>query len=325
MRASIIAAAMLLALASPAAYASCTSQTGSGVLPSTPSTETGSANSVEVAGGLTCTGGALQLLSSATFTVTLTGTTNSLKLKDTSGDTIPYHVYLDNDYSTELSIGQTINLSDVQGLNLLGLFGGPNGSAPLYIRTEAAHFLSAGTYNDALNVKWTYNVCAGIGVGSICIGRDTGTITSTVQLSQQITQDCVFNAPDIHFGSAPLVSQFEPVTQQLQLYCTKGSSYQVGLGPGLHASGGQRYMQSGDNLLAYDIFTPQGRSWGSLDDSQGRTSDDADSNPGPGLGGGPGVAGSQAQGFAYTARIDTNQATPPAGDYSDRIVVTVRF
>lgn len=322
-RAGLAVLAMLL-IAAPA-MADCYGGTSDGSLETVPSTQTGQSYTTVVGGGLVCDGSTLALLHTPTFIVTLTGTTHDLALENGQGDRIPYTVYLDDSYQTPLAIGQTINLSDVQVLDLLNLFTAPNGSVPFYIRTSPARFLSAGTYTDTLHTRWYYQVCSGVAIGGLCIGQDSGTIAADIVISQQITRDCLFTAPDINFGSAPLVTGFAPVHQTLALYCTKGSTYQVELGPGLHGDAGQRYMASGDDRLAYDIYQPDGTRWGEAANGQARASTSADTRPGPGLGGGPGVGASTAQGFNYTARIEPDQPTPPAGHYSDRILVTVRF
>jgi spore coat protein U-like protein len=77
-------------------------------------------------------------------------------------------------------------------------------------------------------------------------------------------------------------------------------------------------MISGTNYLAYEIYKSATTTrWGSV--GQGpRASTDADVNPGNGLG-----AGSQI--FNYNARVDTTQTTPPAGSYTDSVVLNVSF
>lgn len=66
--------------------------------------------------------------------------------------------------------------------------------------------------------------------------------------------DCMITAPDIDFGSSPLVAGFEPVSQVISLTCTKNSSFSIGLNDGLNASGGQRRMISSGHYLEYEIY-----------------------------------------------------------------------
>ena len=61
-----------------------------------------------------------------------------------------------------------------------------------------------------------------------------GTVELTVNLT--VANDCLITAPNIAFGSAPVVSAFVPVTSQtINLACTKGSAYTVGLDDGERA------------------------------------------------------------------------------------------
>ncbi len=67
-----------------------------------------------------------------------------------------------------------------------------------------------------------------------------------------VSNDCVITAPNISFGSAPVISAFATVTgQTINLACTKGSAYTVGLSDGQHpvSAGGRRQMISGSNYL----------------------------------------------------------------------------
>lgn len=77
-------------------------------------------------------------------------------------------------------------------------------------------------------------------------------------------------------------------------------------------------MVSGSNFLNYDIFKSATTTrWGSVTTSR-RASSTAEVNPGNGLG-----TGSQV--FNYNAAIYPNQATPPAGTYTDNVVLDVGF
>ena len=140
-------------------------------------------------------------------------------------------------------------------------------------------------------------------------------------MNMTVSNDCVITAPNISFGSAPVISAFATVTgQTINLACTKGSAYTVGLSDGQHpvSAGGRRQMISGSNYLAYDIFKSAGSTrWGSVGSAR-RSSTDAEVNPGNGLG-----TGSQI--FNYNARIYTDQSTPPAGTYIDNVVLDVGF
>jgi spore coat protein U-like protein len=126
-----------------------------------------------------------------------------------------------------------------------------------------------------------------------------------------VTNDCSITAPDIQFGSAPLLAGFAARSQNIGLLCTKGLVYTVGLSPGANASGGRRRMASGANRLQYDIFKPDATVWGAT---------------GAARAAGAGIAdGLATQLMPYTARIYTDQPQPAAGTYTDSVVVDVGF
>ncbi|BBU44377.1 hypothetical protein PPTS312_22920 [Pseudomonas putida] len=205
-------------------------------------------------------------------------------------------------------------------IDLLGLLGGTTPKAvPIYMRTQIGSNVAAGLYQENLTVAWSWDYCSGIGALGICLGRDVGSGTKTLNVSLTVTNDCQITTPDISFSSAPVVAGFGTVSQSLNVSCTKGSNYTVGLDDGQNVSGGRRRMKSSaNNYLAYDIFKSAGTvRWGSSGAAR-RASTDADVNPGAGTG-----IGSQV--FNYNAKVYTDQATPPAATYSDSVILDVQF
>jgi spore coat protein U-like protein len=272
-------------------------------------------------GGLSCTGSLLSLLTSndhfyATVTSSKTG------LVGPTGDVIGYTLYANNSTSYPITRGVQFDFARNGIIDALGLLGSvvPK-TVPLYLRTTLGSNVAAGVYSETLSIFWSWDYCSGIGIGSICVGRDISSGTTTLTVTLTVANDCTITAPNIAFGSAPVVSAFTPVTgQTVNLACTKGSAYTVGLGDGQNAVsvGGRRRMVSGGNYLAYDIFKSAGTTrWGSVGSAR-RASTDAEVNPGNGLG-----TGSQV--FNYNARVYTDQVTPPAGTYLDSVVLDVGF
>lgn len=205
-------------------------------------------------------------------------------------------------------------------IDLLGLLGGTTPKAvPIYMRTQIGSNVAAGLYQENLTVAWSWDYCSGIGALGICLGRDVGSGTKTLNVSLTVTNDCQITTPDISFSSAPVVAGFGTVSQSLNVSCTKGSNYTVGLDDGQNVSGGRRRMKSSaNNYLAYDIFKSAGTvRWGSSGAAR-RASTDADVNPGAGTG-----TGSQL--FNYNAKVYTDQPTPPAATYSDSVILDVQF
>ena len=290
-------------VASPASYGPISS-----TLVRTAAQSTSSSNA-----GLTCTAGGISLLGEAYFKATITSSNSGMV--GPTGDVIAYTIDASNSIAKPITRGQAFDFASN------GLLGTSAPSViPLYF-TTAVNNVAAGVYTETLNVRWDWSYCTGLGVLGICLGYDTGSNKiSTLTVSMTVANDCTISAPSISFGSAPVVSAFSTVSQTVSVNCTKGSAYTVGLGDGTHpvSVGGRRQMMSGGNYLAYDIFQSAGTTrWGSVGAAR-RASTTAEVNPGTGLG-----SGSQI--FNYNARIYTDQATPPAGTYTDSVVLDVSF
>ncbi|WP_110685156.1 Csu type fimbrial protein [Salinicola aestuarinus] len=268
--------------------------------------------------GISCPATALTVLPGGFFINATVSSANDLRLRHASGDSIAYAAYpSDNPQAPALTPGAPFNYYNSGFLQT----GSGWVNVPMTFRVPAAAGnLSAGTYTDTLTIVWRWSVCREIGLGGLCLGAPrTGNATSVINLTLTIAPDCIVQAPDVDFGSAPLISGFEPVTQTLLVRCTKGQSFSVGIDNGQHAAGGQRRMAAGGDYLAYEIFQGPASTtrWGNSGGAR-RASTSAETNPGAGT-------GITAQGFIYRAEILTDQATPPPGAYSDTLVVDIAF
>ena len=256
-------------------------------------------------------------LASASNTV---GTRGTLTLAGASGgDNIPVQLCNVSTCASEMTIGATaITYNSTQLQGLIGLLGGLNFSIPLYLRTVPGQVVAAGTYSGTLNLAVTYRICTGLAAAGLCLaGQDqngSGTIPITVTLT--VANDCTtITAPNISFGSAPLVSSFAAVSQSISVVCTKGSTYTVGLSNGNNANGSVRNMANGTNRLSYEIYKGSSSNrWGPAG-TEPQSSVNAATVSGDGL----------TRTFPYTARILTTQTTPPAGNYTDSVVVDLTF
>ncbi|MEZ3500716.1 spore coat protein U domain-containing protein [Pantoea sp. KPR_PJ] len=269
-------------------------------------------------------GSSLSLLGNNQITFQLTGATSvsgtrgTLKRSgDTGTDNIPVQLCVDSACATELTIGAAAYVySQAVLVNLAGLLGSLNFAIPVYLRTVPGQIVAAGTYTTTLNLAVTYNVCTSVSVASLCLSQQTGSGVIPISVTLVVTNDCTtITAPNISFGSAPLVGSFSAVSQTINVVCSKGSAYTVGLSNGSYASGTQRQMASGTNRLSYDIYkgTSSNR-WGPTGTDR-YSSANSTSVSSDGL----------TRGFSYTARILTTQNTPPAGNYTDSVVVDVSF
>ncbi|WP_194206584.1 spore coat U domain-containing protein [Superficieibacter sp. 1612_C1] len=214
--------------------------------------------------------------------------------------------------TTETTIGQSYTWS---GNTLLGLLSSKRYTLPVYIRTVGGQSVSAGPYRVTLNFSVSYSVCS-LGISLLCTTAQTGTRTLSTQVDLTVTNDCItINAPNVNFGSAPLVRDFPTISQSVGITCTKGSSYTVGINNGSWANGNVRNMAFGANRLSYDIYK------GSTTNRWGSTGAERwDSNSSSAV-----SQDGLLRTYNYTARILSGQTTPPVGDYSDTLLIDIAF
>ena len=270
--------------------------------------------------GLRCTGSLLTLLTlNDHFYATVSASTTGMV--GPTGDVISYNLYATNNTCAAYLVnrGTAYDFARNGIIDALGLLGGSTPkTVPIYVNTIIGSNVAAGIYTETLSIFWDWSYCAGIGALGVCLGRDTNSGTASLTVNMTVNNDCTVTAPNISFGGFPVISAFSPVSQTVNVSCTKGSPYTVGLDPGQNASDGRRRMVSGGNYLSYDIFKSAGTTvWGSVGAAR-RSSTDAEINPGNGLG-----TGSQV--FNYNARVYTDQSTPPAGAYTDNVILDVGF
>lgn len=115
---------------------------------------------------------------------------------------------------------------------------------------------SARTAADCLNLSrpWLGGVLIG--------GAGKSPVHGPITVKATIKSSCSIDSVDsINFGQMPAFKLREGIYQQgaIRTHCSKGASYQVGLGPGLHkdkALNGYRAMQlqGSDDFIAYELF-----------------------------------------------------------------------
>lgn len=310
------------------AMAACTVSTASINLGGRTSFDAQTADSQAGSGssGLSCTG--LGLLSSQYIYTTISSITPLTHAP--SGDTINFSV-------SSTAGGAALPIGTVSGnlaqLQLLSL--GSGGNVNMFVQLAAAGNVSAGTYTGTINLRWHYATCGSLDAIGVCVGDwdrtaginqncvillvrlctlDTGTLPgagspTTITVTLTITPDCRFDANEVNFGSAPFVSSFNPVSGELRIRCTKGSTFTVGLGDGL-AHNGRRRMSNGAHRLEYDLFRPGNTVWNAT------TQRVQQLTPAGGL---------TAQLFPFEARIYPDQTTPIPGTYTDTVIIDVQF
>ncbi|MGQ9452522.1 MULTISPECIES: Csu type fimbrial protein [Leclercia] len=264
----------------------------------------------------------LSLLTNDSVTLTFTGATiaansrGTMKRTDNAAitDAIPIRLCGQStcNSSSEVLTGKSYTWN---GTSLLTLLGSNQYNIPLYFRTLAGQNVSAGPYQVTLNFSVSYNVCF-LGALGLCTTPQTGTVLTSITLNMTVTNDCsAMTTPNVNFNSAPLVQNFPTVSQAISVTCTKGSVYTIGINNGANASNNVRRMASGNNRMSYEIYKEAtANRWGSSGSE--RWSSGASSQV---------SADGLLRSYNYTARVLTNQATPPAGSYSDTLVVDVAF
>ncbi|EON3347034.1 Csu type fimbrial protein [Yersinia enterocolitica] len=312
---------LLMGLIAPPAQAdSCTFSPGAVTLPPGSSVAAGS-TAVNAQGNtaMACAGLGVSLLSSYSLSAKIASTTNNLNLKNAAGDLIPYSIYRNGSFSPALGINGVLDYSSAN-LLVVGL-AGITANLPLYIRTGTNGAInvniSAGTYTDVINLAWTYNICkvAALGacIGGYWTGSGTGTDISSVTVTLVVSKDCAINsASDVNFGSFALVGQFNPISQNITLTCTKGTTFNTYVTPGDNPVTNWRQMKLNSatvtDYLQYQLY--QGISGTTLWDASSM-------QPGSGTG--------AAQLVPFRAVINSNQNQRTPGDYRDNVSLVLVY
>lgn len=265
----------------------------------------------------------LNLLTNDTVTLTLTGASataanrGTMKRADdaTVPDVIPVRVCGRAGCANNSELTISGNSYTWSGSVLLSLLGSRTFTLPLYVLTVPGQNVTAGPYTVTLNFNVAYSICA-IGVLNLCASAQTGTATTSLQITGTVTNDCTtISAPNVNFGSAPLVRNFPTVSQSVAITCTKGMVYSVGINNGGYYSGGARNMASGNNRLSYEIYKEATNNrWGSVG-AERWASGISSQVSSDGL----------LRTYNYTARVLSSQSTPPGGTYSDTLTVDIAF
>ncbi|EKY3199844.1 spore coat protein U domain-containing protein [Cronobacter turicensis] len=248
-----------------------------------------------------------------TSATTTSGTRATLGRSGDTTDRIPLQVCAQSGCpsGSELAINGSYRWS---GQALLNLLTSKRYTFPIYIRTLQGQNVAAGAYQVTLNFSVNYSICA-LGV-AVCLTPQNGTTTFTSLVTLTVTNDCsTITAPNLNFASAPLVKDFAPVSQTIAITCTKGSTYTVGINNGNNAVGSVRNMASGANRLSYEIYKGSTTNRWGVSGTERWASTSASQVSTDGL----------LKSYQYTARILATQNTPPAGSYTDTLVVDVAF
>lgn len=205
--------------------------------------------------------------------------------------------------------GQPIRLTGASVLTLLTTSGM---NVPVYARVPGGQgSVIPGSYGSVfdrnpLDVRVDYTTC---NLLLFCTNR---TASFSFSVLADVVPDCLVTAEDLDFGTTGLLNSAIDATSQIDVTCTANSAFDIGLGYGFYGTGpGDRKMQdTGGNQIWYGLFRDAARSlsWGELGDGAAQ----------------PGTGSGAAQSFTVYGRVPA-QATPPPGNYSDTIIVTITY
>lgn len=264
--------------------------------------------------GFKCTGNSASIFGTNRVKATILSTQHQngsiSRLKNlNSANYIPYTLCKEQSCMVDYRAGSNILWESTTLLGLLGLFGGPDGNLPIYLKTTMGANVPAGTYTDTINVKWEWDLCD-IGVLGLCLSS-TGSSTSTINITLIVSNTCAIDsAPDINFGSAALPSSFNTIDSNvLKTRCTKGANYSIKLTSTNNEVNNMRRMLAtvnGSNYyLQYQLYR-SGLVWSGTNDFSTI-----------GLG--------TVQDIPYQAEINADQQNIPAGNYSDTVILTITY
>ncbi len=237
---------------------------------------------------------------------TLLSTTNNLLLRNSAtGETIPYTLYSNSGFTNAFITGQMYTYS---GNTLNSSIGTQGLQTPIYVRTTIGSNVSSGTYTDTANFSWDYKLCNQQGSGSTCIDSWTKTNQlSSVSITLVVNKTCSVTIPDANFGTASFIAQFNPVTQNMTITCTKTEGYVSYFNTGSNVSGSWNRMRTGSNYLQYNIYVPNTNTVWNQTNAQ--------------LGTGTGLA----QTVPYQVKLNPAQSEQRAGSYTDTVIFTISY
>ena len=143
------------------------------------------------------------------------------------------------------------------------------------------------------------------------------TATGNFNATMTITAECrVASAQNLAFPSRGVWTSAVTAQADLEVQCTNGTEYQIGLGFSANASGGVRRMKhaSDAEYVNYELFTDVGlaTAWGNTEDV------DTNGNTVRKVGNGA------AQPYTVYGRVPV-QTVPKPGAYSDTVTITVTY
>ncbi len=159
-------------------------------------------------------------------------------------------------------------------------------------------------------------------LAALCPFRaQAATATASLNVSIVITASCSINAATLTFpptAGTSLVSTAVSASTTVSVTCTSGSPYSIAMDNGANASGNQRRMISGSNLLNYGLYVDAAHAfpWSTATSSTSCTvSGDCYLGTGNGA----------AQSVSIYGLVPTTATAPAAGTYTDTVTMTITY
>ncbi len=146
------------------------------------------------------------------------------------------------------------------------------------------------------------------------VSASAQTAQTTMDVSATVVNACLVTATDLAFGTYdPTATSATDTTSTINVTCTPGTSFTVGLNAGTTAGTTvtTRQMASGANRLNYALYSdaPRSVNWGNTPgtDTPAAT-----------------VASTTPTALTVYGRVSSQQAVP-AGSYTDTVTITVSY
>lgn len=274
--------------------------------------DTLSGAAVDVTGtvNITCTGILTDLRFCLGINAGSGGATSGIRhMRNAANAALDFTFYQNPGRTTPWGSKDQPSLGSVRTVDVLQLLGG-SVSVPIYARVMGnQQSAPVGLYTSALQLNFTYGSFLLIKPPCSNLNEHPGSASFSVQAN--VAADCRVTAQDINFGNQGVLDSNVDAAGGVDVTCTSGTSYNVGLNNGLNGGSPttRRMTLAGEDVL-YGLYMDGARSqpWG---DTIG-----TDTVSGTG-------AGTEQRHTVY-GRVPP-QATPPPGTYSDTVVVTVTY
>jgi spore coat protein U-like protein len=243
------------------------------------------------------------------------GATSGIRhLRDSGNRALNYNLYQNASRTVPWGSVQQTALGNPVAVNLTLPSGGGSASTTrtIYARILAGQQTArAGLYGSTFSgtqIRFNYRTYTGSPPSCTTVTQNATRPTFTVLAAVQ--ENCLVTAQNINFGTHGVLSAQVDATGGLGVTCSSGASYTIGLNNGLTGTGPTaRRMTLGAQAVIYGLYKNAARTqpWG---------------NSGAQLVTGTGAGTLQT--LTVYGRVPA-QATPPAGTYTDTVVVTVTY